>query len=247
MNAVLKLLTGIVVLVAAVAAFAPAALLDAPLAAFTQRRLRLADATGLWWHGHGAVASTDGAVRIPVSWNIDGAALARGRFVVRIGDAGDGALRATLTLGTARSDARDVHARVPAMMLATLDPRLQTLTPGGTIVVDAPSLSRSSGAVTGMLDAKWMNARLVTGAAIVDVGTVALTANLAMQSATATIGNTGGDVAVAGTIADRAGILDADVVLRATPTASVETRNALAMLGAPDATGAVRVVWRASR
>jgi len=242
-----KPVTGIVVLVAAAAAFAPAALLDAPLAAFAQGRLRLADATGLWWRGHGAVASADGGVRIPVSWNIDGAALARGSFVVRIGDAGDGALRATLSIGTTRIDARDVHARVPAMLLATLDPRLQTLTPGGSIVVDAPLLSRTGGAVTGLLDAKWMNARLVSGATIVDVGTVTLSANLGMQPPTATIGNTGGDVAVAGTIVDRASMLDADVVLRPAATASIEARNALSMLGAPDATGAVRVVWHASR
>src|SRR5436190_6397851 len=137
----LKLVTGIIVLVAAIAAFAPAALLDAPLAAFSQQRLRLADATGPWWRGHGAVTTADGGVRIPVRWNVVGAAPVRGGLVVRVGDGDDDAPRATITIGSAGIDARELHVRVPAAMLATLDPRLQTMTPGGSISVDAPSLS----------------------------------------------------------------------------------------------------------
>jgi len=124
---------------------------------------------------------------------------------------------------------------------------LQALTPGGIIIVDAPSLSAAGDAVGGTLDAMWTNARIVTGEAIVDVGTVTLTANLATRPATATIGNTGGDVAVAGTIVERAGATDVDIVVRPAATASAAARNAVSMLGAPDATGAIHVVWRASR
>ena len=242
----LKLVTGIIVLVAAIAAFAPATLLDAPLATFSQRRLRLADATGPWWRGHATVATTAGGVRIPVRWNVDAAALVHGRLAVRVTD-DDDAPRALITFRSPGIDARDVHARVPAAMLATLHPRLQTMTPGGIITVDAPSLSSAGDAVGGILNATWTRARIVTGAAIVDVGTVTLTARLGTQPATATISNTGGDVAVAGTIVDKAGVTDVDVVLRPTATASVEAHDALSMLGAPDATGAIHVVWRVSR
>jgi len=247
LKSILKLVTGIVVLVAAIAAFAPATLLDAPLAAFSERRLRLADATGPWWRGHGVVTSADGTVRIPLRWNLDGAALVRGRLAVRVGDGVDGGPRADVTLGSASIDARELHARVPAALLAALDPRLQALTPGGIIIVDAPSLSAAGDALGGTLDAMWTNARIVTGEAIVDVGTVTLTANLATRPATATIGNTGGDVAVAGTIVERAGATDVDIVVRPAATASAAARNAVSMLGAPDATGAIHVVWRASR
>lgn len=247
MKSLLKLVTGIVVLVAAIAALAPATLLDAPLAALTQRRLRLADATGPWWRGQGTVTSADGAVRIPVSWTIDGAALARGRFAVRVGDGDDGGLRAAVTIGSMSTDVRELHARVPAAILGTLDPRLQALTPGGTLIVDAPSLSAAGDAVKGMLNAKWTNARIVTGEAAIDIGTVTLTANLTTQPPTATISNTGGDVDVAGTIVERSGSADVDMVVRPAATASVAARNAVSMLGAPDATGAVHVVWRASR
>jgi hypothetical protein len=46
--------------IALAAGIAPAALLDGPLAARTQQRLRFVDATGVWWHGRGVVASADG-------------------------------------------------------------------------------------------------------------------------------------------------------------------------------------------
>jgi len=243
----LKLATGIVLLVAAIAAFAPATLLDAPLAGSTQRRLRLVDATGPWWRGRGTLTSADGAARIPVSWKLDGVALARGSLAVRLGDGDDGEPRGAIIIGSAGVDARELRARVPAAMLAALDPRLQALTPGGNIIVDAPSLSAAGDSVNGMLEAKWTNARIVTGEAIVDVGTVTLTANLAARPATATISNTGGDIAVAGTIVERAGAKDVDIVLRPAATASAAARNAVSVLGAPDATGAIHVVWRASR
>ena len=247
MKSILKLATGIVVLVTAIAAFAPATLLDAPLAKFSQQRLRLADATGPWWRGHGTLTSADGAVRIPVSWDVDAVALVRGRLAVRVGNGDTGGPRAAITVGSANIDARDVHARVPAAMLAALEPRLQALTPGGSIGIDAPSLSAAGDAANGMLDAKWTNARIVTGEAIIDAGTVTLTANLATRPPTATISNTGGDVAVAGTVVERAGGADVDIVLRPAATAPPAARNAVSMLGAADATGAIHVVWRASR
>lgn len=247
MNSLIKLATGIAVLVAAIVAFAPATLLDAPLAAATQQRLRLADATGPWWRGRGVIASADDTVRIPVRWNVDGAALLRSRLAVAVGGGDDAETRAALTVGAASIEARELRMRVPAATLAALDPRLKPLTLGGSIGIDAPSLSAAGDALGGTLDATWTNARIVTADAIVDVGTVELVANLSAQPATATISNTGGDVAVAGTIVERSGNAEIDVVLRPAPTASVAARNALSMLGAPDGTGAVHVVWRASR
>lgn len=247
MNSLIKLVTGIAVLVAASVALAPATLLDAPLAAATQQRLRLADATGPWWRGRGVIAGADGTVRIPVRWTVDGAALLRGRLAVAVGGGDDAEARAALTVGAASIEARELRIRVAAATLAALDPRLKPLTLGGSIGIDAPSLSAAGDAVGGTLDATWTNARIVTAEAIIDAGTVKLAANLSARPATATINNTGGDVAVAGTIVERSGNAEIDVVLRPTATASPAARNALSMLGAPDATGAVHVVWRASR
>jgi hypothetical protein len=247
LSPLIKLVTGIAVLVAAIVALAPATLLDAPLAAATKQHLRLADATGPWWRGRGAIASADGTVRIPVRWNVDGAAILRGRLGVTIEGGDDAEARAALTIAAASLEVRELRVRVPAAMLVALEPRLKPLTLGGSIEIDAPSLSAAGDAVSGTLHAAWTNARIVTAEAIIDVGTVKLAANLSAHPATATISNAGGDVAVAGTIVGRAGAAEVDVVLRPAATASAAARNAVSMLGVPDGTGAVHVVWRASR
>lgn len=240
-------MTGVVVLVAVIAAFAPAALLDGPLAARTQQRLRLVGATGPWWRGNGLVASADGTSRIPVSWHLDAAALLHGALGVRIGDGDEAGPRATIAVTGARTDVHAFHARVPAALLGAFDPRLQSMALGGSVIVEAPDLSIARDGITGAINATWTNARVVVGDAVIDAGSVTLTKSPAAQPATAIIANTGGDVAVTGTIVDRAGVSEGSVELRPAPTASVAVRNALSIVGNPDATGAVRVAWRGQR
>ena len=54
------------IFVAAVAVLAPASLVETPLAARTQNRLRLSESAGFWWKGRGTLALADGSARLPV-------------------------------------------------------------------------------------------------------------------------------------------------------------------------------------
>ena len=64
--------------------FAPAAWLDAPLAARTQGRLRLADASGFWWRGRAVVTTNDGGARMPIAWRVALMPLASGHLVIEL-------------------------------------------------------------------------------------------------------------------------------------------------------------------
>jgi hypothetical protein len=246
LKSLIRFVTGIAVLVAAIAAFAPAALFDGALAAASQQRLRLVDATGPWWDGRGTVTARDGTARLPVRWRVDGAALLRGALVVRVADDDTGS-RATILVASAGADVRDLHARVPAALLGVLDSRLRAVTLGGSIAVDAPSLTLAGDVVAGAVDARWSRARIVAGDAVVDLGTVSMTPDPSAQPATAKVSNTGGDVGVTGTIVDRADRREVDLQLRPSATTSGAARNALSMLGPADGPGSVRLLWRASR
>ena len=85
------------------------------------------------------------------------------------------------------------------------------------------------------------------GDVVADLGSVTLKSSPANQPWTATIHNTGGDVAVTGTIIDRNGATEGTFDLRPAATAAGAVRNALSLLGAPDASGVVHVAWRSRR
>lgn len=59
------------IFVAAVAVLAPASLVEAPLAARTQNRVRLSESTGFWWKGRGTLALGDGSARLPIAWRME--------------------------------------------------------------------------------------------------------------------------------------------------------------------------------
>ena len=78
-----KLLLLLALSLAFIVAKAPASLLDSLLAHFTEGGLRLQQAEGSLWRGHGVLASRDASGRslkpwLPLSWDFDSAALARG-------------------------------------------------------------------------------------------------------------------------------------------------------------------------
>jgi len=236
-----------VAVVAFAAGMAPAALFDGPLAFRTQQRLRLVDATGVWWRGRGVVASADGLLRMPIDWQLDAGALARGSIVVLVGRTDDAALRGTLTLRSAGFDVHDLHATMPASVVAALDPRLQSVTLGGRVIAEAAAMEAAGDRVAGSIDAAWSRARIVIGDAVVDLGSVTLKSSATNQPWSASIRNAGGDVAVTGALVDRSGVTEATFDLRPAATAPVAVRNALSLLGPPDANGVVHVAWRNQR
>ena len=234
--------------IAFAASIAPASLIDASLAARTQQRIRLTDTTGFWWRGSGILASADGAQRLPIDWQLDVAALARGAIVVRLGRADDdGTVTGTLSLRSSGFDITNGRVRMPAAFAAAGDARLRAVTLGGAIDAVAPSLSAAGDVVAGNIDATWARARVVAGDTAFDLGTVALKAVAAGNRWSGSVQNSGGNVAVTGTI-----VVDADhtrgtLDLRPDATASATVRNALAPLGAPDGTGGVRITWQNPR
>lgn len=240
----LRLLLGALVLAAAVVVFAPAALLDAPLAARTGERLRLTDARGVWWNGQGVVASANGAARIPLAWRVDPAALARGALAVRVRDADTAAALGTLSPGRGSVDIRDLHLNVPAEFAGALDSRLEAVALGGDVALTAPAYVLRGASRAGEIDATWQRARIVAGGANVDLGTVTLDSAPVDGGSTGTIRNDGGDVSIAGTFSDRAGTLDASVTIAPAPAAPQSVRTLLPLLGPPDGSGGVRIAWR---
>jgi hypothetical protein len=243
----IRTLLGAIVLAAAMVAFAPATVLDAPLATRTGDRLHLVDTRGLWWHGQGTVSTADGRARIPIAWRIEMAPLARGLLVIRFLTSDAAGPSGTGTSGRGGIDIRDLRLRIPAANVASLDVRLQPVALGGNVAVDVASFAASGSSHTGTVNATWQNARLVSANAVADLGTVSLAAAPAGNRLTGTVRNAGGDVAIDGTLTDDAGVLEASLVLKPTPSASDAVRGLLPLLGAPDAAGGTRVTWRSDR
>ena len=240
-------LLGALLLVAGAAALAPAALLDSPLAARTHDRLRLADAHGFWWRGRGAIVTADGAIRMPIGWRVDLAPLARGALVFHLASVDDAAPGGTIAITEGRTDVRDLHLQVPAAGIGALDPRLKTFALGGNVTVDVPAVTSHGDVRTGGVNARWDRARVAAGAEAMDLGTVSLATAPGANPLAGTIRNVAGDIAIDGTFADRAGVLDVTLSLRPTAAAPDIVHRTLAMLGTPDATGGVRVAWRSDR
>jgi hypothetical protein len=240
----LRFLLGALVLSAAAVLLAPAALLDAPLAHRTGKQLRLTDARGVWWNGQGIVASANGAARIPLAWRIDPSALARGALVVRIRDADTAAAFGTLSLGRESVDIRDLRLNVPASAAAAVDSRLEAIALGGNVVLEVPAYVLRGDSRAGEIDASWQRARIVASGTDVDLGTVTLDSAPVDGGSAGTIRNAGGDVSIAGTFSDRAGMLDASVTITPAATAPQSIRTLLPLLGPPDGSGGVRIAWR---
>ena len=135
----LRVVSGFVVLVAALVILAPATLIDGALAARTGNRLHLVDARGLWWHGDGALATTDGAARLPLAWRVALVPLLTGKVVVAL-RAGDGFATPTGTVALAADtiDVRDLHVVGPAALLPALIPAAKAVALRGDVDLRAP-------------------------------------------------------------------------------------------------------------
>jgi hypothetical protein len=236
----------VVLLLAAGIALAPAAWLDRPLATRTHERLRLADAEGFWWHGRGALTSADGVARVPIAWRVAFAPLFRGMLAVEFEARSDNAAPSgSLMARHGMLEVRDARLLVPATFIAAFVPAAKALAWGGDFALQAPSIMRRDGINAGTFDARWERARVVARDFALDLGTVSIT--VAPTTEAAVIRNTGGDMTISGTVADRAGVVDVALVLTPKSTAPEAVRRILPLLGASDDDGGVRVTWRSDR
>ena len=87
----LAVLVAVALLLAALAYFAPASMLDGRLGVATQGQLRLADAAGTVWTGHGLLTNGRNSWSLPVRWKIDPLSIVRGEPSVTLhaADGGD--------------------------------------------------------------------------------------------------------------------------------------------------------------
>jgi hypothetical protein len=245
MRVLLRMVLGIVVLAAALVLLAPAALLDAPLAARTGERARLVDTSGFWWRGEGVLATQDGAARLPLAWRVAFPPLFSGRLAVTLTPGSDPERPSgSVTIGNGTADVRDLRLRIPAAFVSTFVPALKPLALRGQLDVQAPSFTWNRGRASGTLDATWQQAAIVAGVLPVDLGRVAAGIAPANDGLAGTVRNVGGDVAIDGKLSVRGDIVEVSMTLAPTPRASEALRTTLSLLGRADAEGRVQIDWR---
>jgi general secretion pathway protein N len=228
-------IAAVVIVVAATLAFAPAALVDARLAAMTAGRLRIADATGSVWRGRGVLADSQGVARLPLRWQSTPIALA------------GGGLDATITLASTAAPLR-LRLERDRVHLAGLDLTLpaaslaQASVAGGDVRIRADEFEFDGQRFRGPVNVEWRRARLlVPPATIVDLGTVTAKLAAGVDALSGPIEARGGQLAVDGTLTATRSAVALDVRVTPTGAAPPSVRDGIAALGPPDAAGAVRL------
>jgi len=239
-------IVGFALLLAAIAAFAPASLIDRRLAAASSAKLRMADAAGTVWSGTGILTDATGSWRVPVGWSVSALALARGAFNVALLPAAGATPRGTIDITPNAAALRDVVVELPATALASALPGRAAIVLGGTVTLTAPAFAWDRDRGTGALNARWRDARLVAAGTNADLGTVDVTLEPQGQQLAGSISNSGGDVRIAGTITIASTAIGVDAQLAPVPSTPAPVLRALAALGTPDSAGAVRIAWRGS-
>ena len=243
----LRVVLGAVALVAACLLLAPASLLDAPLAARTGERLRLADAHGVWWRGHGVLATRDGSARVPIGWRVALAPLLAGSLVLTLRGDDEAMPTGTLALRDGALAVRDLHVVVPATMLSAVVPALSAVGLRGAVDARAPSFAWRRDSASGTVDATWQPATIVAGVLPIDLGRVVVNARPAGGGIEGTVRNAGGALAVDGSVDVQDGIAGGSFKLVPTASASSAVRALLALTGHADDAGAVTLTWRSDR
>ena len=241
----IALLSLFVVAVVALFALAPATWVDRRVAAISEGKVRINDAQGTVWRGHGALGDSRGAWRIPVAWRIAPLALARGVLDIEF-DAppAGGWPRGRIEAGNGWIDLHNVELRAPAAALRTLAPVALPVEAGGEWVLSSPEFRYGGGGTEGAIDFRWDRARLASNGSVLDLGT--LTAHLAPQGGVLAgpLANVGGDAQIDGdvTLTTDGATLRANIA--AGPGVTADIARTIAVLGTPDANGVVHVQWQ---
>jgi len=235
-------------LLAAVATLAPAALLDARLAAATHGGLRLTDTAGTVWNGRGKLTGNTRTWSLPVQWKLDPIAALRGgvSITLQASEGGD-VPRGSVAW---RDDALTIEGVALTLPAAALNGSLaagNTLAFGGYIAVDTPHLRWNGREGDGAATAQWSGARVAGNVGTVALGTVSVNFAPRGERLDGHIESRGGDVRIDGEIAVSSAGFDVSATLAPLPSAPPEVIRALGALGTPDASGAVRVQWRSNR
>jgi general secretion pathway protein N len=142
---------------------APASLLDAALQRQTQGKLRLAEASGTLWSGHGVVELRDAGGRSgvakPLNWRVRPAALWRGQLEL-VGEftAEPAARPFSVLISPSRIEASEIDLRLPAAALGIGFPKAAVLGLSGQLSVHIARLSVSQKQLLGSATVLWRDA-----------------------------------------------------------------------------------------
>jgi type II secretion system (T2SS) protein N len=245
--AALGLAAGLLLLAVAVVALAPASLVDPVVAKRTGGRVRLADAGGFWWRGHGVVTSNEAHGQMPIAWRVRFLPLARGRIAIDFIASQPPMPSGTLEVATGVVEARDLQLTIPAALLAAFVPTLTVLAPDGDVELRTPSFSWHAPAADGRIDAAWQDARLSIAGIPVALGRITGSASGAGERIAGAFDNTGGDLRVSGRWRIDRDSVDATTTLVPDTRTPPALRAVLPMLGSPASDGSVRIEWRGRR
>jgi len=233
-----------VVAVVALFALAPATWVDRRVAAATEGRMRINDAQGTAWRGHGALGDSRGSWRIPVAWHIAPLALARGALDIEFeASPASGGPRGRIILGDGSAELHNIELRAPAATLRTLAPAALPIEAGGEWLLSSPEFRYGGSRAEGVIDLRWDRARLASAGSVLDLGT--LTAHLVPQGGAlaGTLANVGGDAQIDGDIALAANGATLRANIAAGSGVPADIARTIAALGTPDANGVVHVQW----
>ena len=145
----------------AVVACAPATLMDSVVSRASHGLLRVAEARGLVWRGHGYLEVVDArnasAIAKAIDWRVKPLALWRGvvAFDVRLAGAPS---TTTIAASFRKVDIANIALDVPAAALALAVPQLAAAQLTGDITLIAPRVTVDGGMMQADADVAWRNA-----------------------------------------------------------------------------------------
>ncbi|MEO8487097.1 MAG: type II secretion system protein N [Betaproteobacteria bacterium] len=242
-------LFGLVVAVVVLALQAPASWVAHRISESIGGSVRVIEAEGTIWDGRGVLTSPDGRWKVPVAWHLKAAPLVRGEIEVELTpQPGLDTPRGTLRLSRTGFATQGLVLDLPATILESAFAGRSPATFGGDIRLDARDLAVEGQQGSGGMTMRWERARLVApDGTSVSLGIVTAQFVPRDGALVGRISNSGGEVAVAGTMTmSRTGVgLDATLAPRT--GASEAVVHVLRALGPPDADGAVQLRWVSER
>lgn len=253
MRGALAAATGAALLVAALVALAPAALLDSRLATLSGGHLRVVNTAGTIWNGSGELVQLPAGSREPLHWRLEAWPLLRGEVRAAIGSGTDGAPSATLVYGRDHFELRGFDFSLPVeSLLSSVTAAKLAQTVGGNLQLHVEHLLQLGDTLDGQLTLQWDDASVPGPRTDTRIALGTVRADLSGRGAelAGPLRNSGGEVEIAGRLAIEAkGAATLDATLR--PRSTTRERAdlvaaALATLGTPDGQGGTRVNWAGS-
>jgi len=206
----------------------------------------MSDAAGTVWNGTGILTDATGSWRVPIGWSVSVLALARDGFNIALLPVGGATPRGTIDFGTKAATLRDVVVELPATVLTSALPGRAAIVLGGNLTFTASAFEWNGERGSGALNVRWRDARLVAADTTADLGIVDVVLEPQGNRLAGRIGNSGGDVRIGGTITAATTTIGIDAEIAPLPATPPPVLRALAALGTPDGTDAVRIAWHGS-